>query len=395
MSKRYQGGVLGVGFNPLRAPNAPTIGTATGGGCGCASITFTAPACVGGSAVTQYTAQSNPGGFAGVASGSPITVTGLTPGQSYTFGIFALNSYGPSPSSAFSNSITAVNDGTLAIFALGASPLNANRDKYIFAGCINGSATAATAGSYRGAAAGNSTRGIFALGSKNTGPTVDRDKYTYVGDVVSAATAATATACQPTAATGNSTVGIFAVNQARNKYTYSNDAVTAGGAATSFSSWGTATGNSTVGIFALGFSSCALSSLRNKYTYSGDTVASATSATAASAAGFSAGNSTVGIFSLGLTSLYVGSSTRNKYTYSGDVNAAGTAASRGGYQGAAAGNSVIGIFSTGQACGCFTANSQIRNKYTYSNCSNVVATSASRTTTGGSAASNGIAGVTK
>ena len=52
MSQRYQGGILGVGFDPLQAPNAPTIGTATAGGNNCASVTFTAPANVGGSAIT-------------------------------------------------------------------------------------------------------------------------------------------------------------------------------------------------------------------------------------------------------------------------------------------------------------------------------------------------------
>lgn len=31
MSKRFQGGVLGVGFNPLQAPNAPTGVTGTAG----------------------------------------------------------------------------------------------------------------------------------------------------------------------------------------------------------------------------------------------------------------------------------------------------------------------------------------------------------------------------
>ena len=40
MAKRYQGGILGVGFNPLQAPNAPTIGTATKGNA-IASVTFT------------------------------------------------------------------------------------------------------------------------------------------------------------------------------------------------------------------------------------------------------------------------------------------------------------------------------------------------------------------
>ena len=128
MSKRYQGGVLGVGFNPLRAPNAPTIGTATAGGNNCASVAFTAPACVGGSAITGYTARSEPTGFGGAAASSPITVSGLTNGASYTFGAFALNSYGPSPISAFSNSITAALDGTFGIFALGSG--STTRNKY-------------------------------------------------------------------------------------------------------------------------------------------------------------------------------------------------------------------------------------------------------------------------
>jgi len=75
VSKRYQGGILGVGFNPLRAPNAPTIGTATAGNAS-ATVPFTAPACVGGSAITGYTARSNPDGIGGAAASSPVTVSG-------------------------------------------------------------------------------------------------------------------------------------------------------------------------------------------------------------------------------------------------------------------------------------------------------------------------------
>jgi hypothetical protein len=118
MSKRYQGGILGVGFNPLRAPNAPTIGTATAGG-GSASVAFTAPANVGGSAITSYAVQSTPGNVGATGASSPITVSGLTVGTAYTFRVTALNSYGPSPASAASNSVTPITQGQQAYTTAG------------------------------------------------------------------------------------------------------------------------------------------------------------------------------------------------------------------------------------------------------------------------------------
>ncbi len=107
MSKRYQGCILGVGFNPLQAPNAPTIGTATGGS-NSVSVAFTAPANVGGSAITSYAAQATPGGAGATGASSPITFSGLSAGTSYTFTVTALNSYGPSPASAASNSASPI-----------------------------------------------------------------------------------------------------------------------------------------------------------------------------------------------------------------------------------------------------------------------------------------------
>jgi hypothetical protein len=107
MSMRYQAGIVLPGYNPLLVPNAPTIGTATAGTAS-ASVTFTAPADIGGGAITGYSVVSTPEGVIGTGASSPITVSGLTNGTAYTFKVFATNAYGPSPLSAASNSATPI-----------------------------------------------------------------------------------------------------------------------------------------------------------------------------------------------------------------------------------------------------------------------------------------------
>jgi hypothetical protein len=107
MSMRNPAGFISAFYDPLKNPDAPTIGTATGGNA-TASVTFTAPADVGGGAITGYTVVSTPGGLTGTGASSPVTVTGLTNGTAYTFKVFATNSYGPSAISAASNSVTPV-----------------------------------------------------------------------------------------------------------------------------------------------------------------------------------------------------------------------------------------------------------------------------------------------
>lgn len=106
MSMRYQAGIVLPGYNALKVANAPTIGTATAG-TGQVSVAFTAPSCVGGGAISSYTAYCTTTGTK-TASGasSPITVTGLTNGTAYTFKVIATNVYGPSYPSASSNSAT-------------------------------------------------------------------------------------------------------------------------------------------------------------------------------------------------------------------------------------------------------------------------------------------------
>jgi hypothetical protein len=108
MSRRYQAGFIFPGYDPLEVPDAPTIGTATGGDEEL-SVAFTAPADTGGGAITAYNAIAITGG-ANVATGtntaSPVTVTGLTNGTAYTAKVWAINAYGPSPLSAASGSVT-------------------------------------------------------------------------------------------------------------------------------------------------------------------------------------------------------------------------------------------------------------------------------------------------
>jgi len=87
-------------------PQAPTIGTATdlNNSTG-ASITFT-PGQSGNSTVTGYTVTSSPSGFTATGSSSPLIVSGLTGGQSYTFTVTATNANGTSLASSASNSVT-------------------------------------------------------------------------------------------------------------------------------------------------------------------------------------------------------------------------------------------------------------------------------------------------
>lgn len=96
------GSVKAIYMPPV--PDAPTIGTATGGD-GEASVSFTAPAITGGK-ITNYTAVSDPGGLTGTGTSSPVTVAGLTNGTGYTFTVTATNASGTGAASLPSNSVT-------------------------------------------------------------------------------------------------------------------------------------------------------------------------------------------------------------------------------------------------------------------------------------------------
>lgn len=102
-------------------PGAPTIGTATAGDTQ-ATVTFSAPASTGGSAILAggYTVTSSPGNLTGTGSGSPIAVSGLTNGVSYTFTVTATNSAGTGTASAASNAIVPASPQTITFANPGA-----------------------------------------------------------------------------------------------------------------------------------------------------------------------------------------------------------------------------------------------------------------------------------
>lgn len=98
---------------PVTVPGAPTNVSALAGNTS-ASITFTAPASNGGNAITSYTVTSQDltvptnGGQTVSGPSSPLTLAGLTNGNSYTFTVVATNNVGTSAASSPSTPIIPV-----------------------------------------------------------------------------------------------------------------------------------------------------------------------------------------------------------------------------------------------------------------------------------------------
>jgi hypothetical protein len=91
------------------APGAPSVLNVKAGNTQ-ATISFSAPASNGGSAITRFTVTSNPGNITVSGATSPITVIGLTNGASYTFTVTASNAAGSSSPSAASSAVTPAGD---------------------------------------------------------------------------------------------------------------------------------------------------------------------------------------------------------------------------------------------------------------------------------------------
>jgi hypothetical protein len=100
----------GSSWTSFAAPAAPTIGTATDIGTSraynnaAASISFTPSNAAG--VATQYYVTSTPGSLTSYGTTSPIIIGGLTSGTSYTFNVTAQGSFGSSPASSSTGSLT-------------------------------------------------------------------------------------------------------------------------------------------------------------------------------------------------------------------------------------------------------------------------------------------------
>jgi hypothetical protein len=185
MPLRPPAGFISAFYDPLNNPNAPTIGTATGGDAS-ASVAFTPPANVGGSAISLYGARSTPENITATAASSPISVTGLTNGTAYTFAVWATNTYGPSAFSGASNSVTPVAP-PIGLFGGGNSGTRTNVINQIII-TTTGNATDfgdLTVARTEPGACASSVRGVWAGGETNT--------HTNIIDYVTIASAGNAT----------------------------------------------------------------------------------------------------------------------------------------------------------------------------------------------------------
>ena len=94
-----------IGQDGINAPDQATGVTGTAGDAQ-VDVSFTSPSDVGGAAVTGYRVTDSTGAHTASGSASPVTVTGLTNGTSYTFNVWAINPFGWSTASDASGSVT-------------------------------------------------------------------------------------------------------------------------------------------------------------------------------------------------------------------------------------------------------------------------------------------------
>jgi len=163
-----------IGHDGINAPD-PATGVEASAGDAQASVSFTSPSDVGGAAITGYRVQSNDG-IGASGSASPITVTGLSNGTSYTFNVWAINPFGWSSPSDASGSVSpaapsraVVAGGYANVLAMDYFEISTLGNAADFGDLVN------SAGGMRNGC-GSSTRGIF-FGGGDEATSLDKLQY--------------------------------------------------------------------------------------------------------------------------------------------------------------------------------------------------------------------------
>ncbi|MCX5654006.1 MAG: fibronectin type III domain-containing protein [Planctomycetota bacterium] len=222
---------------PTAAPDAPTIGVATGD-YGRATVNFTPPAA--GQVVAFYTATSNPGNFSATGTHSPITVPGLANGTAYTFTVTATNSVGTSPPSAPSNAVTLAPGHPGAPTSVTAVPGNASANVSFLPPASNGGSaiTSYTVTSHPG-----NLTGAGAASPVTVGSLVNGTPYTFSVTATNAAGTGPASVVSnivtPTALPGPPIIGMATAGVGQATITFTPPLSSGGSAITSY----TATAN--------------------------------------------------------------------------------------------------------------------------------------------------------
>jgi hypothetical protein len=182
-------------YTPLTVPGTPGTPTATAGDSS-ATVSWTAPASLGGTPITNYTVSCSPACTSVNTTGTSATVSGLTNGTAYTFTVLPTNFVGAGTASTASNAVTPVracSTSTSTLTAAGAAPGN-------FTASLTGSDQQiySTLGSYT---ASNNTCSGWSLQFQATQfQNVNGDQFP-AGSLVMAAP--TVSACQSACGTGS------------------------------------------------------------------------------------------------------------------------------------------------------------------------------------------------
>ncbi len=162
-----------IGQDGLNAPDSPT-GVSGSAGNEKAVVSFTAPSDVGGSAITGFRVQDGTNAHGASGTSSPITVTGLSNGTSYTFNVWAINAFGYSAPSDASGSVSPA--APIGLFAGGELSAGKNSNIDVITMATTGNATdfgdlSFGGGGLSSGAKGtisSATRGLFAGGQDFT-----------------------------------------------------------------------------------------------------------------------------------------------------------------------------------------------------------------------------------